>query len=100
MDKIPLTGKSYLYPDSFDIIILRDNAAVKIRDKKVTEIIPVASYKYLGLPILNERGFAVNIHSQAEVESFLSEYHSADDDKSDFYAKWTKFDVYRKIPLK
>ena len=99
-DEIPVTGKSYSYPDSFDIIILRDNAAVRVRDKKVTEIIPAADYKYSGLPVLNGRGFAVNIHSQAETESFLAEYRLADDDKSDFYTKWTKFDVYRKIPLK
>lgn len=98
-DEIPLTGKSYSYPDSFDIIILRDNTAVKVRGKKVTEIISVADYKYSGLPVLNGRGFAVKVNSQSETESFLTEYRSADD-KSDFYAKWTVFDVYRKIPLK
>lgn len=98
-DEIPVTGKSYSYPESFDIIILRDNAAVKIRDKRITEIISADDYKYSGQPVLNGRGFAVNIHSQAETEDFLAEYCRADD-KSDFYARWTAFDSYRKIPLK
>lgn len=99
-DEIPVTGKSYSYPDSFDIIILRDNAAVKIRDRKVSEIISAEDYGYDGLPVLNGRGFAVRIGSQEEAESFLSEYKIAADDKSDFYAEWTEFGVYRKIPLK
>lgn len=99
-DEIPVTGKSYSYPDSFDIIILRDNAAVKIRDKRVTEISSAEEYKYSGLPVLNGRGFSVKVHSREETEDFLREYKAAEDDKSDFYAKWTEFDVYRKIPLK
>lgn len=99
-DEIPVSGRSYSYPDSFDIIVLRDNAAVKIRDRKVAEIISADEYYYTGKQILNGRGFAINVKSEEQLKQFLDEYKSADDDKSDFYSKWTSFNVYRKIPLK
>ena len=43
-DEIPTVGDSYHYPDSFDCIVLRDGVAVKIRDKKITAILPVEEY--------------------------------------------------------
>ena len=38
-DKIPTEGESYKYPDSFDIIVLRDGVTVKVRNKKIGDII-------------------------------------------------------------
>lgn len=58
-DTIPVEGESYKYPDSFDIIVLRDSVAVKVRDRKITDIVPTSEYSYGGVPVVNGRGFEV-----------------------------------------
>ncbi len=58
-DTIPVEGESYKYPDSFDIIVLRDSVAVKVRDRKIADIVPTSEYSYGGVPVVNGRGFEV-----------------------------------------
>lgn len=100
-DEIPTSGDSYKYPDSFDIIVLRDSAAVKVRDKKITEILPSAEYTYGGVPVVNGRGFGVNAHSDDDIKQFLREYSETEEkDRSAFFEKWVRFDEYRKVIVK
>lgn len=97
-DTIPTVGDSYNYPDSFDIIILRDSVAVKVRDKKITEIIPTSEYQYGNVPVVNGRGFEVNASSDEDIKSFLAEYKAYEEDNNnDFFTKWLDFDTYRKV---
>ena len=97
-DEIPSEGKSYSYPDNFDIIVLRDNAAIKIRDKKVAEIIPESKYEYDDVPVINGRGFEIKIKSNDDLKKFFDEYSQVDDEtKKEFFAKWMNFDTYRKV---
>lgn len=97
-DTIPTSGESYNYPDSFDIIVLRDDVAVKIRDKKITEIIPTSEYQYGNVPVVNGRGFEVNASSDEDIKSFLAEYKAYEEDNNnDFFTKWLDFDTYRKV---
>lgn len=99
-DEIPTKGDSYSYPDSFDIIVLRDSTAVKIRDKKVTDIIDISEYKYDGVPVVNGRGFEVLASSEKEISDFLNEYSQLNEqEKKLFFAKWMKFDTYRKVVI-
>lgn len=100
-DEIPVSGESYTYPDSFDIIVLRDSVAVKVRDRKITEILPTSEYSYSGVPVINGRGFGVNAQSDSEVKQFLKEYAETDEkDQSGFFEKWVRFDKYRKVIVK
>lgn len=100
-DEIPVSGESYTYPDSFDIIVLRDSVAVKVRDRKITEILPASAYSYSGVPVINGRGFGVNASSDSEVKQFLKEYAETDEnDQSGFFEKWVRFDKYRKVIVK
>ena len=100
-DEIPVSGESYTYPDSFDIIVLRDSVAVKVRDRKITEILPASEYSYSGVPVINGRGFGVNASSDSEVKQFLKEYAKTDEkDQSGFFEKWVRFDKYRKVIVK
>lgn len=100
-DEIPVSGESYTYPDSFDIIVLRDSVAVKVRDRKITEILPASEYSYSGVPVINGRGFGVNASSDSEVKQFLKEYDETDEkDQSGFFEKWVRFDKYRKVIVK
>ena len=97
-DEIPVSGESYSYPGSFDIIVLRDGVAVKVRDKKIAEILPATDYSYSGVPVINGRGFEVLAESDDEIQKFLKEYSQTDESKhKDFFAKWVKFDTYRKV---
>ena len=97
-DEIPVSGESYSYPGSFDIIVLRDGVAVKVRDKKIAEILPAADYRYSGVPVINGRGFEVLAESDDEIQKFLKEYSQTDESEHKaFFAKWVKFDTYRKV---
>lgn len=99
-DTIPVEGESYKYPDSFDIIVLRDSVAVKVRDRKITDIVPTSEYSYGGVPVVNGRGFDVLADSNEKIQQFLSEYSNLNSiNDADFFAKWVKFDTYRKIAI-
>lgn len=99
-DTIPVEGESYKYPDSFDIIVLRDSVAVKVRDRKITDIVPTSEYSYGGVPVVNGRGFEVLADSNEKIQQFLSEYSNLKNiNDTDFFAKWVKFDTYRKIAI-
>ncbi len=100
-DEIPTSGESYKYPDSFDIIVLRDGVSVKVRSRKITEIIPTTEYAYGGVPVVNGRGFGVNVSSDSDVKQFLKEYSETDEKtQSIFFEKWVRFDEYRKVIVK
>lgn len=97
-DEIPVSGESYQYPDSFDIIVLRDQIAVRVRNKKITAILPAADYVYDHVPVINGRGFAVLADSNEQVQQFLQEYAATNEaDQTAFFAKWVRFDTYRKV---
>lgn len=99
-DTIPVEGESYKYPDSFDIIVLRDSVAVKVRDRKITDIVPTSEYSYGGVPVVNGRGFEVLADSNEKIQQFLSEYSNLKSiNDADFFAKWVKFNTYRKIAI-
>ena len=99
-DTIPVEGESYKYPDSFDIIVLRDSVAVKVRDRKITDIVPTSEYSYGGVPVVNGRGFEVLADSNEKIQQFFSEYSNLKSiNDADFFAKWVKFDTYRKIAI-
>lgn len=99
-DTIPVEGESYKYPDSFDIIVLRDSVAVKVRDRKITDIVPTSEYSYGGVPVVNGRGFEVLADSNEKIQQFLSEYSNLKSiNDADFFTKWVKFDTYRKIAI-
>jgi sulfate adenylyltransferase subunit 1 len=99
-DTIPVEGESYKYPDSFDIIVLRDSVAVKVRGRKITDIVPTSEYSYGDVPVVNGRGFEVLADSNEKIQQFLSEYSNLKSiNDADFFAKWVKFDTYRKIAI-
>jgi len=100
-DEIPVDGESYSYPETFDIVVLRDGVAVQIRDKKVVSIEKLADYNYNGVPVINGRGFAVNVASAEDLDNFKKELSAQKDSISgDFFNKWVKFETYRKVVFK
>lgn len=99
-DEIPTSGDSYSYPDSFDIIVLRDLVTVSVRNKVVTAITPADDYKYSAVPVINGRGFEILADSDEKIKTMLDEYKNLEDiNDSKFFAKWVKFNTYRKIVI-
>ena len=99
-DEIPTVGETYHYPDDFDIIILRDSVAVKVRGKRIAGVLAAADYRYEGVPVINGRGFEIKVNSDADVKQLLSEYEAAGiDHREEFFRKWTAFDTYRKVVI-
>lgn len=98
-DEIPTRGKSFAYPDDFDIIVMRDRVAVLIRGKKVERLIRFDEYYYdCTAPIVNGRGFAVLAKTGEDVKRFIEEYENSDETTlPELFGKWLDFDTYRKI---
>ncbi len=97
-DLVPVQSESFEYPDYFDILSTKGNLVVLVRNKIIQDIISLADYQYVGLPILDERGFELRIKSKADVNLFLEEYEQMSPEKSaEFINKWAKFETYRRI---
>ena len=98
-DEIPTRGKSFAYPDDFDIIVMRDRVAVLIRGRKVERLISFDEYSYdCTAPIVNGRGFAVLAKTDDDVKRFIAEYENSDESTlPELFGKWLDFDTYRKI---
>jgi sulfate adenylyltransferase subunit 1 len=97
-DPIPTKGDSFDYPDFFDIIDVEDGAAILIRNAKIADIISLKDFEYAGLPILDERGFALDVRSKADLDNFLYEYnHLEKDSRVSFVNKWSRYETYRSI---
>lgn len=97
-DVVPSEGDSFKYPDYFDIISVKAKAAVLIRDKKIQDIIKLEEYQFGGLPVLDERGFALTIKNQKELKECLAEFEETEEKNlSEFHNKWSRFETYRKI---
>lgn len=97
-DEVPVVGESFKYPDNFDILAVEEKLVVKIRDRKVEDIIKLKDYVYKYLPVLDTRGFALRITDQADLDNFLYEYQKGDEEnKAALHNKWFRFETYRRI---
>lgn len=97
-DEVPVVGESFKYPDNFDILAVEEKLVVKIRDRKVEDIIKLKNYVYKYLPVLDTRGFALRITDQADLDNFLYEYQKGDEEnKAALHNKWFRFETYRRI---
>ena len=97
-DTIPVLGDSFMYPDFFDVLSLNDSLAVLIRNRKIWDMISLKDYRYGGLPVLDERGFALKIGSEEELLLCFDEFNKqADENKISFHNKWSKFETYRRV---
>lgn len=97
-DDVEVKGDSFEYPEYFDIISVEGKLAVQIRNRKVFDILPISQYQYMGLPVLDEGGFEIQIHSKDDYDKFVEDYKKApEEDRSALHNKWAKFETYRKI---
>lgn len=94
-DEIPVKGESYEYPESFDILILRDKIAISVRNRKISTIKSIDEYKYSNYKVINGRGFVIKANSQDQIERLLDDRKNMSE--GDFMEKWFDFETYRKV---
>lgn len=97
-DSLPIHGASYAYPSNFDVLVVRDKVAILVRNGQFADIVDLAAYTYSDVPVVNGRGFALQVNSAADVAQFIAE--SADDSLQHdgaWHDKWLRFETYRKI---
>lgn len=94
-DAIKLKGDSYDYPAYFDILAIDSLAVVEIRNGVITDVKPLSQYQYIGLPVVNGKGFSIDIHSKADLDMFFEDLKNKD--KQNLYEKWMKFETYRRV---
>lgn len=86
------------YPETFDLLVLRDGVAIEVRDKKITNIKSIDDYKYQEVPVINGRGFEVKVNSNEEIAKFLNEYKETNEKTlGEFLNRWVKFETYRRV---
>lgn len=97
-DVIPVHGHTYQYPDNFDILIARDSLAIRIRQQKIEDILPLDAYTYGHVPIVNGRGFAIHIDSQEKFLQFFQAYKGSEGQPdAELFSTWMNFNTYRHI---
>lgn len=97
-DIIPLEGESFSYPEDFDICVLRDGVAIRIRKKRITVIEPLKEYQYTGMPVLNGRGFGIQVNSEEEAAELLDAWEQdKEKQQAEFLNRWMDFGAYRRI---
>ena len=97
-DEVPVVGDSFKYPEYFDILSVEDGAAVLIRDGKVEDIQKIEEYRYMGLPVVDERGMELLVKNKEELGKFLSEAKEVtSENRSEVHNKWFRFETYRKV---
>ena len=102
-DEIPTNGISYDYPSDFDILILREDAFISVRDKKITAIDRLERFEYEGAPLVNGRGFGIKIHNADGVWAMIEEYrrvHTPPIDrkaKAEFSNRYFFFNQFRTL---
>ena len=94
-DNINLTGASYQYPEDFDILIFRDSISIKVEGGVIKDITSLDNYTFSGNPLVNGRGFALNVKSKDDLNTLLNDYKNLKE--ADFLNKWADFTKYRKV---
>lgn len=97
---VTVKGETFDYGENFDILSFTNNIAVKIRDKKLLDIVYLDKYNYENYNLINEKGFKIKIKNKDELEKYFNEYNSLislNHKIKDFYNKWLDFSYFRNI---
>lgn len=98
-DVLPQHGMTYEYPKDIDVLDVDQGLAAKVRNSKLQDLIPLTSYEYSGVPVVDVRGFYIRITSAADLAVYREELSLAQAANS--YAvkanKWLSFGRYREV---
>jgi sulfate adenylyltransferase large subunit len=95
-DLLPLKGDSYSYPSDFDLICAEENAAVKVREAKIADILSIDKYEFAYIPLIDGKGFAIKASDQAEFLNYLQDFRNLGTvGEKRFFDRWLRFEQYR-----
>ncbi len=100
-DVVPASGKTYEYPEDFDLLAVPGRLVARIRGAKLEDIISLADYRYAGAAVIDSHGFGFQVRSEAEFLSLVADIEAlpADDQprQIEFANKWLDFTAFRSI---
>ncbi len=98
-NEIGTVGDTYSYPDSFNIIGIRDGVVVKIRGRIIEDILALQDYTYDNLPLINARGFGIRVSTKEEFDQLMEERNRKLNITTDveFSNQWFSLDQYKHI---
>jgi sulfate adenylyltransferase subunit 1 len=103
-ERVPISGETYHFPESFNIIDLHFKKVAKIREAHLSDVIDVNEYIYDGFPVLNMMGFSIKLSSQEDFDEFKSDFSKFKlierDKLAAFANKWFEIVKYRTIKYK
>ncbi|MEZ0536331.1 sulfate adenylyltransferase subunit 1 [Caldicellulosiruptoraceae bacterium PP1] len=101
-DVVPINGRTYLYPENFDIFDLEQKVVAKIRNSILIDIESIKGYNYSMVPLINTRGFYIKVKTDIDFQKFLDELSLYDGKFIDEYFanKWFDFMKFREIKYK
>jgi sulfate adenylyltransferase large subunit len=95
-DSLPLKGNSYNYPADFDLICAEENAAVKVREAKIADILSLDKYEFTYMPLIDGKGFAIKASDPSEFLNYLQAFRNLDAaGEKRFFDRWLRFEQYR-----
>ena len=75
--------------------------AISIKEGKVVDIVSLQNYTYSGYPVVNGRGFEVNVHSNEELAHFIGTYSKVQNKEADeeerLSEQWLTIETYRRL---
>ena len=98
-DELPLKGKTYEFPEDFDIVDMHFRLAARIRASRLYDLVPMAEYTYDNIPAVNMMGFAIKLDSREAFKEFMDDFGrftlSERDKLAAFANKWFEIGKYR-----
>ncbi|MCX7711092.1 MAG: hypothetical protein N2484_14740 [Clostridia bacterium] len=73
-DELPVKGKTYEFPEDFDIVDLHFKLAARIRAARLYDIVPVGEYTFDNMPVVNMMGFGIRVSSREDFVEFQEDF--------------------------
>ncbi|BBB91909.1 MAG TPA: GTP-binding protein [Methylomusa anaerophila] len=100
-DVIPAIGRTYEYPEDFDVLDLETKLVAVIRNFKLKDIVSFPGYSHSSVPILDANGAWIKLDSVGSFQKFAAEIELLDTINGDqltvFANKWLEFSKFRYI---
>ncbi len=96
---LPVKGKTYEFPDDFNIIDLHLKLVAKIRKRKLIDIVPENEFKFVGIPSVNIMGSGIRIETFVDYEAFKKHFSTVSPEEREklagFANRWLDISGYR-----
>lgn len=98
-DVLPLTGQTYEYPTDFSIIDLQNQRVAQVKNAKLRKIVDLASYCYLGEPLIETSGAGIKVHSETDFQKFIQALDPTETDavSAKFSNQWLQFGEFKTV---